>query len=103
MDEPNVSPLQEALLRADLGFYDTAIPAAMETYLDSLLGVAMQELADNCGIAIDGEKQQDAFLSAVYAAWLYRKRTTGEAMPPMLLALIRSAQHARARRRDNDV
>ena len=80
-----------SLLRANLGFFDSTLPEALDAYLASLLKTAEQEL-QHCGIQINPEDQSDAQLLVMYAAWLYRKRATGEGKPPMLTSAIRNRQ-----------
>lgn len=90
-------PIAMNQLRADLGFFDAALPAAQEDYLESLLHEAEERLRTECGITIDPVQQVDASLQALWAAWRYRKRVTGEDKPPMLRTAIREWQLARAR------
>ena len=89
MDTTNQTAL--ALLKADLGYFDSAIPAALETYLSSVLDSAAAKIS-RAKIDLDpGNVDDDLFLS-MYAAWMYRKRTEGLAMPQMLRAEIRNRQ-----------
>lgn len=80
------------MLKANLGFFDTAIDSALETYLTSRLNVAVYELEENCELTLDDSQVADLDLIAMYAAWLYRKSVTGEAKPPMLQMAIRNRQ-----------
>ena len=80
-----------ALMKADLGYFDSAIPAALETYLSSVLNSAAAKIS-RANIDLEpGNVDDDLFLS-MYAAWMYRKRTEGLAMPQMLRAEIRNRQ-----------
>lgn len=90
-------PIAMNQLKADLGFFDAALPVVQEEYLESLLHEAEERLRTECGIAIDPAKPVDASLQALWAAWRYRKRVTGEDKPPMLRTAIREWQLARAR------
>lgn len=80
-----------ALMKADLGYFDSAIPAALETYLSSTLDSAAAKIARAKIELVPGNVDDDLFLS-MYAAWMYRKRTEGLAMPEMLRAEIRNRQ-----------
>ena len=91
----DTSPMQESLLLANLGFYDSAIPEPLMDYLRSLLQTAMANL-ESCGVKVDTENLEDALLSVMYAAWLYRCGPSGGAMPPMLSSAIRNRQVALA-------
>lgn len=89
MDTTNQTAL--ALLKADLGYFDSAIPAALETYLSSVLDSAAAKISRAKIELVPGNVDDDLFLS-MYAAWMYRKRTEGLAMPQMLRAEIRNRQ-----------
>lgn len=82
-------PLALSLLKADLGFFSAEIPVDLETYLTSLLTTARKELA-RIRIVLNPCDVSDAQLQAMYAAWLYRKRTDGPGKPPMLQNAIRN-------------
>lgn len=80
-----------ALLKADLGYYDAAIPADLEEYLRGLLASAESRIV-RAGISLTaGDVDDDLFLS-MYAAWLYRKRIDGSRKPQMLQDEIRNRQ-----------
>ena len=79
-------------LRADLGYFDSEIPGALESYLVDLLDVAKNRLASDCGIVLDDSNIADNQLQASFAAWLYRSRTTGSGKPEMLKCDIRNRQ-----------
>ena len=99
MDELDVTPLQEALLLANLGHFDSALPEPLQAHFTNLLRQAMLALRNDCNIDLDPENEEDAGLSAMYAAWLYRKSATGEAKPPMLQTAIRNRQSRQAKDR----
>lgn len=82
---------QVAMLKADLGFFDSVLQQSMETYLSQLLEAAEQDLLD-MGIPIDRSLIPDCQLSVMYAAWLYRSRATGAGKPKMLQEAIHNAQ-----------
>lgn len=92
-------PLALAQLKADLGFFDAPLPAVQESYLEQLLDESVARLRAECRIAIEPEKAKDASLMALWAAWRYRKRVTGEDKPPMLRMAIRERQLADSMRR----
>lgn len=91
MTKSAASPQQLDMLKADLGFFDSTLPAAMENYLQQLLLTAERDLLQ-MGIAVDRSKIPDCQLSEMYAAWLYRSRATGAGKPRMLLEAIHNAQ-----------
>lgn len=80
-----------ALMKADLGYFDSAIPAALETYLSSVLDSAAAKISRANIDLVAGNVDDDVFLS-MYAAWMYRKRTEGLAMPDTLRDEIRNRQ-----------
>ena len=85
------SETAEALLLANLGFYDTAIPDALKNYLHSLLNIAHREL-QRAGIVLAQGDLYDDQLQSMYAAYLYRSASKGLAKPPMLAQEIRDRQ-----------
>lgn len=89
MDTTNQTAL--ALLKADLGYYDAAIPAELETYLSSILASAEKRILRAGVILVAGDVDYDLFLS-MYAAWMYRKRIDGSPKPQMLQDEIRNRQ-----------
>lgn len=80
-----------ALMKADLGYFDSAIPAALETYLSSTLDSAAAKIARAKIELVPGNVDDDLFLS-MYAAWMYRKRIDGSPKPEMLKDEIRNRQ-----------
>ena len=79
------------MLKADLGFFDSSLPAVLGSYLEQLIATAEDHLRQD-GIELDDASVSDSQLCAAYAAWLYRKRATGEGKPPMLQRMIRNRQ-----------
>lgn len=91
MAEKNYSDTALALLKADLGYYDSEIPTPVELDLANLLDVAYSRLA-RAGIQLNVGDLNDDQLQAMYAAWLYRKRRDGSEKSPMLKQEIRDRQ-----------
>lgn len=67
------------MLKVDLGISTTAYDTRLEQYLTA----AQATIADE-GITLDTTGMQDANLVVMYAAWMWRKRDTGEGLPRML-------------------
>lgn len=88
---PEPSPVALALLKADLGYYGSAIDPSVEQHLKALLAYSLRALAE-CKIDLNPGEVHDDQLLAMYAAWMYRKRTEGAAKPPMLQQAIRNRQ-----------
>ena len=90
-DTQKYSASAVALLKADLGYYDSKIPAPVETDLTDLLEVAYRRL-ERAGIQLNVGDLNDDQLQAMYAAWLYRKRRDGSGKPLMLKQEIMDRQ-----------
>ena len=70
-----------ALLKANLGYYDSTIPADLLTYaLDSFAGM---------GIVLSPGVLEDDMDQMTYAAYLYRHGVTGAGKTEMLRQIIR--------------
>lgn len=67
------------MLKIDLGIKGTACDARLTQYLD----YSRQEIDDK-GISLDVSALKDQQLIVMYAAWLWRRRDSGEGMPRML-------------------
>ena len=80
-----------ALMKADLGYFDSAIPAALETYLSSTLDSAAAKIA-RAKIELVPGNVDDALFLSMYAAWMYRNRIDGSPKPEMLQDEIRNRQ-----------
>ena len=82
-------------LITNVGYTPTSVP---ESIRDLLYGDAEMARASllRSGIEIDETSSADTMLLVAYASWLFNKRRTGEAKPPMLTAEIRDRQVARA-------
>lgn len=80
-----------SFLKADLGFYSSALQPDMESYLQGLLFTAREDLA-RAGIKLMAGKADDDQLQSMYAAWLYRNRINGQGKPEMLTSAIRNRQ-----------
>lgn len=93
MAEPKIthSDAAVALLRANLGFFSSDIPADLETYLFSLLDKASADFAD-VGIVLTPGSINDDFDQATYAAWLYRNGPVGSGKTELLKSIIRNRQ-----------
>ena len=79
------------LLRANLGFFGSAIPADLETYLLSLLEKAFSDFGE-MEIHLQTGSLPDDFDQATYAAWLYRNGPAGAGKTEMLKSIIRNRQ-----------
>lgn len=91
MAEPNYSAAALALLKADLGYYNSDLPPDVNTHLINLLQVSCRRLA-RAGINLNVGDINDDQLQAMYAAWLYRKRQDGSEKSQMLKQEIRDRQ-----------
>lgn len=80
-----------ALLKANLGFYDSRLDPAVEAYLQDLLRYAYEDLADK-GIVLTPGEIKDDMQQVMHAAWMYRKGAKGEDKTPMLKSAIRNRQ-----------
>lgn len=69
-----------AMLKVDLGISTTAYDARLAQYLSS----AQKEIEREGVTLSPATSVNDATLIIQYAAWLWRKRDTGEGMPRML-------------------
>lgn len=67
------------MLKVDLGITGNAYDARLTQYLD----YSRQEI-QNKGVTLDVTSVVDQQLIVMYAAWLWRRRSTGEGMPRML-------------------
>lgn len=68
------------MLKTDLGFKGTGY----DLRLTQLLTVAESAIKAEGATTLDVTTLPDAELVVMYAAWLWRKRDTGEGMPRML-------------------
>lgn len=68
-----------AMLKVDLGITTTAYDTRLTQYLNSA-----KEMIGTEGITLNQTDPEDAQLLLMYAAWMWRKRDNGEAMPRML-------------------
>lgn len=70
------------MLKVDLGITTTAYDERLENYLQTARKMMARE-----GVVLTqdaAETVDDINLNIMYAAWLWRKRDTGEGMPRML-------------------
>lgn len=70
-------------LKVDLGISTDAYDSRLSQYLEAAGQAIRTE-----GITLDVSVLQDALLQVMYAAWLWRKRDTGECMPRMIRYLL---------------
>ena len=68
-----------AALKVDLGITTTAYDARLAQYI-----TAAQSAIEIEGVELDSSSIADGNLVVMYAAWLWRKRDTGEGIPRML-------------------
>ena len=73
-----------SMLKIDLGITTTAYDARLEQYLSS----AEKEIEREGVILSASTSVDDANIIIQYAAWMWRKRDTGEGMPRMLRWVI---------------
>lgn len=66
-------------LKIDLGITTSAYNSRLGQYLTSARSAIETE-----GVTLDASAMADANLVVMYAAWLWRKRDSGEGMPRML-------------------
>lgn len=85
-------PVALGLLKASLGYFDSALEPSMEKYLAQLIETAERRLAGECKILVTAGDIEDEQLLSMYADWLYSKRKTGAGKPEMLRDAIRNRQ-----------
>ena len=68
-----------AQLKVDLGITTDAYDNRLPQYLNAAAGQIARE-----GITLDSSKADDVLLQVMYAAWMWRRRDSGEGMPRML-------------------
>lgn len=84
-----------SFLKADLGYYDSQIPAPLETSLTAKVVTAIRHL-ERDNITLNLQDIEDCQLISMYARWLYRHGEAGTAKPPMVQTEIRNRQVAKA-------
>lgn len=99
MAETKFSPAAMALLRANLGFFDSEIPLELENYLESLLVYAHDDFGEMKIILQPGVLKDDMD-QMIYAAWMYRNSVTGGGKNEMLKSIIRNRQVSTALKED---
>lgn len=80
-----------ALLKANLGYFGTAIPGDLRDYLQELLNYAYDDFAE-MNIHLRPGTLKDDMDQMVHAAWMYRKGVNGEGKNEMLKSIIRNRQ-----------
>lgn len=78
MTTENMAIVME-MLKVDLGISTDAYNNRLGQYID----YAVEEITRE-GIVLDVSKPNDLNLIAMYSAWLWRKRDSGDGMPRML-------------------
>lgn len=68
-----------AQLKVDLGITTDAYDNRLTQYLNAAADQIARE-----GITLDSSKSDDVLLQVMYAAWMWRRRDSGEGMPRML-------------------
>lgn len=68
-----------AMLKIDLGITTTAYDDRLHQYLETAKAEIERE-----GVTLSAESAPDGNLVIQYAAWMWRRRDTGEGMPRML-------------------
>ena len=71
------------LLKTDLGIMTTLYDGRLLQYLEA----AKQEIARE-GYVLSADSASDTNLQIMYAAWMWRRRDTGEGMPRMIRWLL---------------
>ena len=87
----NYSEAALALLKANLGYFGTAIPEDLLSYLRELLNYAFDDFAE-LNIHLQPGTLKDDMDQMVHAAWMYRKGVNGEGKTEMLKSIIRNRQ-----------
>lgn len=82
MTEEILAALLE-MLRVDLGISTTAYDSRLSQYLQ----MAAEQIKVE-GATLDYESLSDRQLIVMYAAWMWRRRDSGEGMPRMLRYLL---------------
>ena len=67
------------MLKIDLGITTTAYDERLTQYLQAAKNEIERE-----GVVLSFDSQDDDNLQIMYAAWMWRKRDTGEGMPRMI-------------------
>lgn len=96
-----VNDMALALLKTDLGFTG-ALPSEIEAYMKQRLEAASARL-EGMGLELDESKPEHLDLLVMFAAYLYRKRNTGEGLPPMVRLAINDCKVAAALEVRNDL
>lgn len=86
MDETAITTCV-TMLNVDLG--DLSPASAVAVYRRQLVETAIRQI-EGRGVELDGDEVADMQLVSSWAAWLYRKRDGGGALPDMLREELRS-------------
>ena len=68
-----------SMLKIDLGITTTAYDDRLTAYIESAIAQIQRE-----GAGLDLSDAEDMQLVVMYAAWMWRRRDTGEGMPRMI-------------------
>lgn len=88
---PHFSETALALLRANIGFFDSEIPGSLDTYLRQCLEKSFFDYGE-MNIHLQPGILTDDFDQATYAAWLYRNGIAGAGKTEQLKSIIRNRQ-----------
>lgn len=80
-----------ALLKSNLGYFGTEIPADLLTYLQQLLEYAYDDFS-RMGIHLELGTLKDDMDQVTHAAWMYRAGVNGSGKTEMLKSIIRNRQ-----------
>lgn len=67
------------MLKVDLGITTTVYDERLQTFLQTAEAEIKRE-----GYTLSSDSYEDANLQIMYAAWMWRRRDTGEGMPRMI-------------------
>lgn len=80
-----------ALLKSNLGYYGSEIPADLLDYLKQLLEYAYDDFV-RMGIDLQPGTLNDDMDQVVHAAWMYRSGVNGSGKNDMLKSIVRNRQ-----------
>ena len=80
-----------AFLCADLGRKESALPEEIKAYMDNKIEAAYERLVED-GVDMSDMTASRLDLWAMYAAYLYRRKDSNEAMPPSLRLALNDAK-----------
>ncbi len=86
------------MLKVDLGILSTTV---YDERLQQLLQYAQRRI-NSKGVVLNLDDIEDAQLCVMYAAWLWRKRESGEGMPRMLRYTLNNRIIGKTGHKDGD-